>query len=90
MSDYDYKIKRLWNWAFTDNGIKSADKRIQENTMRIDETFNGERRCAVGKSFDEYLSQMNKKTEKQWVLISGIILLVIGQGIELFFLFMVK
>ena len=30
------RLDKLYNWAFLDNGIKSADKRIVDNTERIE------------------------------------------------------
>ena len=30
------RLDKLYNWAFLDNGIKSADKRVVDNTARIE------------------------------------------------------
>lgn len=62
----DQQITKLYDWAFNDNGIKSADKRIVENTERLESAFNGERRCVAMKAIDKHLEVHDNSKKFQW------------------------
>ena len=36
----EQQVQKLYNWAFVSNGIMSADKRIVNNTLRIEAVEN--------------------------------------------------
>lgn len=36
----EQQVQKLYNWAFVSNGIMSADKRIVDNTLRIEAVEN--------------------------------------------------
>ena len=63
----DQQVTKLYNWAFIDNGIRSADKRIVENTERLESAFNGERRCQALKSIDKHL-ETSDTAPSDWVI----------------------
>jgi len=79
----EQQIAKLYGWAFTDNGIKSADKRIVENTERLESAFNGERRCVAMKEINKHTAWHERSKRFQWgtmipvYLTLGVILLQI-------------